>query len=226
MRLRSVLLAAVIALLPGRAAADYAFVFGDSSGNLGVSNFNVAVGSTVNVLVYLEQTNGTTGLSNPGQGLKDGGVGLTFNQAIANVPSTGAITANPAFDTSSKSVGTGTANLNVFQTSSAPVLAPTSGPTANAILIGSFTFTGVSAGTTATVTTLPHPDPPFANNVLGDGTDIDSLIANSSAVITVTAVPEPGSMILTGLAVAGFGAGVLRRRLRRQQTEPAPSAAE
>jgi hypothetical protein len=211
MRLCSVILAVVIAFAPGRAAADYAFVFGDSSGNIGVTNFSVGVGQTVSVLVYLEQTNGTTGLST--SGLKDGGVALSYTQTIANVAS---ITANPQFNTSSQSIGSGTAGLNVYQTTSPAVVAPTTGAMANVILLGTFTFTGVSAGTTTTLTALPNPDPPFANNVLGNGTDIDSLIANSSAVITVAAVPEPGSMILTGLAVAGFGVGVLRRRCRRQ----------
>jgi hypothetical protein len=217
MRIRSLLLAAVFALLPGRAAADYAFEFFDPTANGGTgafsTTFSVAAGSTVNVQVYLAQTNGTTTLT-AGPGLKDGGVGLSFNQAIATVPSTSAITPNAAFDTSTKSVGTGTASLNVFQSTSSPVLAPTSGTTAGAILLGTFSFTGVSAGSTFAVTAQPHPAP-FSNNVLGDGTVIDSMIANASAVITVTAVPEPGSLLLAGLAAAGMGVGAWRRRQRR-----------
>jgi hypothetical protein len=90
-------------------------------------------------------------------------------------------------------------------------MAPTSGTTAGAILLGTFTFTGVSAGSTLTLTAQPHPAP-FQNNILGDGTQIDPLIANSSAVITVTAVPEPSTLVLTGLTASVIGFGRWRRR--------------
>ncbi len=219
MRIRSVILIAALTLLPGRAAADYSFVFADSTGTY-ANSFTVAQGSTVSVEVYLMQTNGATGLT--ASGLTSAGVALNFNQAIANVPNAAAITPNPAFNTSQTSVGTGTASLNEQQVASGPVFAPTTGPNTGAVLLGTFNFTGVSAGTTVTLTAQPHPAP-FDNNVLNDGTVLDGMIANSSAVITVTAVPEPGSLLLGGLAAAGLGAGVLRRRWSRKQT---PAAAE
>jgi hypothetical protein len=53
--------------------------------------------------------------------------------------------------------------------------------------------------------------------VLANGTVIDGLISNANLAITVTAVPEPGTLVLTGLLAGGVaGAGV--RRLRRRQT--------
>jgi hypothetical protein len=210
MRIRYLLVVAVLTLLPGRGSADYIFEFFDPVAGTFTNNFTLNVGASANVQVYLAQTGSTTTLTT-GPGLKAGGVALSFNQTIANVTSTSAISPSSAFDTSTKSVGTGTAGLNVFQTTSSPVLAPTTGPTANAILLGTFTFTGVSAGSTLALTAEPHPAP-FQNNVLGDGTGIDSLIANSSAVITVVAVPEPGSLVLTGLAASAISLGIWRRR--------------
>jgi hypothetical protein len=193
----------------GAARADYSFVFADGSGTVS-NNFTVNQGSTVDIRVYLTQSGADTGLSS--SGLQAGGVQLNFNQAIANVASSSAITPNPAFDANSKSVGTGTATLNVNQVLTAPVVAPTSGADANRVLLGTFTFSGISGGTTATFTTDPHPG--LNDNVLGNGTVLDSLIHNSSAVITV-AVPEPGTLVLTGLIATGV-AGTAIRRVRRK----------
>jgi hypothetical protein len=209
MRLPYLLLAAVIAFMPGRAAAGYAFQFADSSGNY-TNNFSTTVGSTVAVEVFLVQSGGSTGLTSTG--LTAAGVSLSFNQAIANVPNTSAITPNPAFDTNQTSVGTGIAKLNE-QSTVGPVFAPSSGPNAGAILLGTFTFTGVSLGTTTAVTGLPQA-PPFQNNVLADGTLLDSMISNSSAVITV--VPEPGTLVLTSVLAFGGVAGAAWRRYRRR----------
>jgi hypothetical protein len=209
MKLRIGLVSAVLTMMLSAdvARADYTFLFTDSSGNASTS-FSVKVGQTVDIRVYLAQTGSTTGLSSTG--LDSGGVQLnTSNSSIANVTN---VTANPAFDSSSTATGAN-ANVTEHQTISSPVKAPTSGADANRILLGTFTFTGVSAGSTLTVTAIPSTGTNV--NVLGDGTVLDSMIVGSSAAITVTAVPEPGSMLLAGLAVAGFGAGVVYRRLRR-----------
>ena len=216
MRMVPVILTVAIALVPGRAAAGYTFEFGSDSNGTITSNFSVTVGQTVNVYVYLAQTGTTTGLSS--SGLSSAGVALGFNQSVANVPSTSAITANPAFDANTPSTGTGTAQLKEFQVVSGPVVAPTSGSTANAILLGTFTFTGESAGNTSIVTSVPSST--TDSNVLGNGTGIDSLIQNSNAVIAVTAVvPEPSTLALSGLGALALGASAWRRWRR-----PAPKA--
>jgi hypothetical protein len=210
MRIRLLFALSLVSLLwaGSRANADYQFVFTDSTGTAG-SNFSVAAGSTVDIRVYLAQTGSDTGLS--ATGLNAAGAKLTFDQTVANVASTSAITPSGAWDNSFKSVGTGSASLNVTQDSGTGALkAPTTGTDANRVLIGTFTFTGVSAGNTLAVTADPHPG--SDDNVLADGTVLDSLIVNSSAVITV-AVPEPGTLLLTGLLACGFaGAAWSRRR--------------
>src|SRR5262249_32114047 len=200
--------------------ADYAFLFTDSSG-VASNTFTVAAGSTVDIRVYLTQTGTSAGLS--AQGLNSAGVQLSnYNTAIATVSN---VTANSSFDVNSTSTGAN-AKVTEFQTISSPVKAPTSGTDANRVLLGTFTFTGVSAGTTLTVTAIPSTGT-SVNVIAPGGADsgsIDGSILNASAAITVTAIPEPGSMILAGIAVAGFGAGLLRRRFLRKQEQPGPAA--
>jgi hypothetical protein len=85
-----------------------------------------------------------------------------------------------------------------------PVMAST-----NSILLGTFTFTGVTAGqSTLSTTSLLGSG---SDNTLADGTSIDNLISNSSAIIAVNAVPEPSTLLLGGLLATGIAA----RRLRR-----------
>jgi hypothetical protein len=198
-------------LLAGDSArATYQFEFTDSSG-VANNSFSVVQGSTVDIRIYLQQTGTDTGLTT--SGLNSGGVGLTYNQAIASVT---AITPNPTFNNNSFFIGTGTSanpsTLNVSQDVGG-IVAATSGPDANRILLGTFRFTGVSAGTTLTLTVDPHSG--IDDNVLANGTVLDGLIANASAAITVTTpVPEPGTLILTGLLGLGGAAGAAWRRYR------------
>jgi hypothetical protein len=87
-----------------------------------------------------------------------------------------------------------------------PVTAPSG---TNQILLGTFTFTGLSVGSDIAFTAQPTAT--GANNVDGNGNNLDSLISGASAFISVTAVPEPSSLILTGLTAAAIGLGVWRR---------------
>ena len=216
MRIRFLTLAVLSVLLftAGSTSADFSFQFTDQNGNTVPSNaFTVAQGSSVNVNLYLTQSNGETRLTSPG--MQSAGVALTYNNSIANTTS---VTGNAAFDVQTTSgVGTGKASINDSAVVNPPVTAPTSGANANRILLGQFTFQGASVGTTSLVTSTPHAGskPPIADNVLADSptfTSIDSLIANASATITVTAVPEPGSMILCSLAASACALAAWRRR--------------
>jgi hypothetical protein len=223
MRIRNVSCLAVALLLLGGgvARADFSFVFTDGSGNTVANNaFSVNQGSTLNIQIWLLESNGETRLRSPG--LNTGGVKLTYNQTIANVTTVTGNTGTGAFDMSTNNIGTGSAIVRDFQTNNTGtgVVAPSTGTNADRILLGTFTFTGVSPGSTSTLTALPDAGaiPPISDNTLNDSptfTSLDSLIQNSSAVITVTAVPEPGSLALVTLFSAGM-VGMVIRRLRRK----------
>jgi hypothetical protein len=200
----------------GTARADYVYQFADSSGNVS-SNFSVAVGSTVSIEVFITQTGSTTGLS--ATGLNQGGVAVTgYSTSTATVPNTSAITPNdsnnggpfnPAFTSTNVSGNTASVQVGL---ASGGVMAPTSGANANRILLGTFTFTGVSAGVTNVVTTSPNPGSNV--NILADGTVIDP-VGNVNAVINVTAVPEPSTFVLAGLLATGIAGAAWRRSHRR-----------
>jgi hypothetical protein len=187
----------------GTARADYQYVFTDSSGTA-ASAFTVNQGSTIDIRVYLVETGGTT--------LHDTGLtsaGVQVNTGSPSIANASAVTKGSAWDSSTSTTGAN-AKLNVFQDVSAPVTAPNSGADANRILIGTFTFTALSNGTTSIITA----DPSSSNDtILANGTVIDGLITNSSAAITVT--PEPGTVVLTGLLATGIGGAALRRLRRR-----------
>jgi hypothetical protein len=229
MKLRMAFIPALLTIMlsGSNVAAGYTFLFTDASGNPNTS-FSVGVGQTVTIDVYVAQTGSSTGLS--AQGLNSGGVQLnTSSPSIATVTS---VTPNAQFDNSSSGIGAN-AFVTVNQVFSPAIKAPTTGstpPPLNAVLLGAFTFTGQSAGSTLTVTAVPSTGT-SVNVIAPGGADsgsIDSMLSASpvSASINVFAVPEPASMILCGLAVSGFGAGVLRRRFLGKKEQAAAVRAE
>jgi hypothetical protein len=201
------LTALALLMFTGTTRADLAWQFTDSSGNVVAgNNFTVGQGQTVGINVYLLEFNGGTILST--QKLASAGVQLDGNNGNAAVNSAANITPNPAFDDFTRSVNTSTntATLNVGLIAN-PVVSPDA---QNRVLIGTFAFSGNTIGSTTAVTVDPHPS---ADTVTGTGTVLDALINNSTATITVVAVPEPNSMLLTGVAAAALGVVVgLRRR--------------
>lgn len=213
MRIRLFLLTIAVTLcLVPTARGDYTFEFTDSS-NVDQTNFTVAEGGTVQIKVWLQETNGGTTLTTTG--VTDAGVKLTFGSNVT-VKTSSDIAENSAQFTSgvSKSVGSGSASLNVSNSTAVKAAS-------NHILLGTFTFTGVTAGVTTAVTVDPHGG--FDDTVLADSTVIDGMIANASAAITVTAVPEPGSFFLCGLAAFGMMGGAYRARRRRLKKSETPA---
>jgi hypothetical protein len=206
MRYRILALLAVVALAvtSAPARADYTYQFTNSSG-VTQNAFNVNVGQSVTVRVYILETGGTTLTTS---GLSAAGVQLnTTNPSIANVTAT---TANAAFTGGSSTTTGANASISEFSSTLNPGVVAGTGADANRILVGTFTFTGVSAGQTVTVSALPGLNP---DNVLGDGTtSIDAALLNNTATAVITvAVPEPGSTILGGLLAAGVAAPAFRR---------------
>jgi hypothetical protein len=225
MHLRYLLTTVAALLLTGSVQADFAYVFVNTadSTNTPTNTFNVGQGSTVTIAVYLEQTNGpTTNSTNlSANGLVAGGVALQYSSTAPFSTTAGAITPNSAFlgpNNSGVSTSGNTTSAVLQVNSSSPVYGATvlggSSSSNAAVLLGTFTFTGNTVGSAVTVSALPNAS--SANNVDGAMNNLDSLIQNSSATITVVAVPEPASILLTSLAVAGFGAGVVRRRFFRK----------
>ena len=222
-RLLVAVAAVMLTLVGGPVKAGYEYSFDASS-------YTVGVGQTVNVNVYLTQTGSTTGLSSVG--LQSGGVQLNYNTTFVS-NSTSQITPNntsftgstptgfnPLFNytlsgNGSNGLASGSSILEVSQGSGSPVLAGSGSPnTSNSVLLGTFQFTGVSVGQSLVVSTNSFSG--LDVNVLGDGTVIDSMIQNSSAFINVVAVPEPGTLVLTGLLAMGGLVGGCARRIRQK----------
>jgi hypothetical protein len=222
--LASALLAALAA---GPARADYQFTFA-TAGGVFTNNFTINPNlgqTTVDIRVYLTQTatgSDTTGITT-GPGLNQAGIQLnTSGPGIATV--TGVTPNDTAhggpFNATNTTTGTGasafltegfTSPSTGLTATATNTLLPNATAGANSVYLGTFTFTAGSAGTTSTVSVVPSPG---QFNFLADGTVIDSLISNSTATISVTAVPEPGTVVLSGLLATGIAGGMWRRARR------------
>jgi hypothetical protein len=201
------------------ASADYEFRFADSSGNYFTGDavtLDYALSPTLDIRVYLVATDGASNTALSTNGLQSYGVQLNYNGTKADVLNTGAIASNAAF-TGAEIEGVGAGNVvSDFARAADSVatnVASAAGSDGNQrVLLATFTFTGIDNGNTATITTDPFPA--FSNTVLGDGTVIDGDIFNTSLAVTVINVPEPGTLLLTGLLATGFGAFGAYRRFR------------
>lgn len=216
MRMFTFLLAAALglSLTANTARAGYELRFADSTGTE-TTSFDLVFPSKLDVQVYLV----ATGSDAAGFDLSRYGVQLNYSgSANAKVLATSDITNNAAFNgLDAKAIendGGATDWARSRDTAFGPAVGGVANPNeagTNRILLATFSFTGLSNGDSITFSA----DPTGTNDTrLGDGTLIDSLIVGQSAVITVTAVPEPGSLLLGGLLATGFGGFVVRRRKR------------
>jgi hypothetical protein len=164
------------------------------------SSYTVRGGQTVQVEVFLSQTSGGTPIS-PSNALLTAAVDVSFNNpsGIAAVLSTSNITGGPLFDASVPGL-----NPTQFQAS----VADTSllGIGTLPVLLGTFTFTGLKAGTTQISVAAHQPGPSFS-------TTQGAISDPTPATANINVLPEPSSLmiVLTGgpLLVGGLA---LRRR--------------
>ena len=191
--------------------------YGDLIYSFGQSDYEVGAGELVDVSVFLTQTGDISGdpVDLSTSGLFNGAVRVFFDD---NPPSDRAqvlnesdISPNPLFDdtlfgpTIELDPGISAAMSDSVDDVFAPILG-------NRILIGTLTF---SAGQIeGEVTNLRATDfGPLDDVIAGDDdfTTLDAFIGDGFATITVSSVPEPNSMLLTGVACLLFSA---RRRRR------------
>lgn len=206
------LAALALALTGDRARADYEFRFATAAG---VEQTNFTVVTTLDIRVYLVATGGDAATL-AANGLQSYGVQLNYDGAAnAKVLAAGDITNNAAFTGVDGRTVENNGGLTDWARSRDNIgvgnVASTTNGAEERILLATFRFTGLSNGDNIVFSA----DPSGTNDTrLGDGTVIDSLITGQSAVISV-AIPEPGTIALTGLLASGIAGGAWRRNRRK-----------
>lgn len=226
---------------------------------------NTASGGAVTINLYLNETltGGSGSLINPpppaNQGMFSASVALNVLSGPGLISSvagntnpiaSGGFSTGYAGDLNSVN-GAGTQGAIIigvaFGNTSGPLATQVSssgGTTINQILIGTATFTGVTANTIIAVTSFNNaPSGSVANN-LGNGNtvtfgnngydldstnnaadgggavytgaDVTSAQTNTYTLTAGAATPEPSSIALCGLALGGMGFGAWRRRMKAQ----------
>ena len=199
----------VLLFMSSQAQADIVYQFD-------ATNYSVAPGATVDVEVFIVQTGNTTNdpVDLSTDGLESAAVRVFFDgnppTDRAEVLSTGNITFNPQFDDIALEQSDVMPGISAGLADSIDFVAnPVTGTN---ILVGTFTFTaGLVPGE---VTNLRATDfGVLDDTIAGDAnfTSLDDIIVDGVATITVTAIPEPGSMIF--LAGIGLVIGLRRRRM-------------
>lgn len=199
----------VLLFMSSQAQADIVYQFD-------ATNYSVAPGATVDVEVFIVQTGNTTNdpVDLSTDGLESAAVRVFFDgnppTDRAEVLSTGNITFNPQFGDSALQESDVMPGISAGLADSIDFVAnPVTGTN---ILVGTFTFTaGLVPGE---VTNLRATDfGVLDDTIAGDAnfTSLDDIIVDGVATITVTAIPEPGSMIF--LAGIGLVIGLRRRRM-------------
>ena len=198
----------VLLFMSSQAQADIVYQFD-------ATNYSVAPGATVDVEVFIVQTGNTTNdpVDLSTDGLESAAVRVFFDgnppTDRAEVLSTGNITFNPQFDDIALEQSDVMPGISAGIADSIFVSNPVTGTN---ILVGTFTFTaGLVPGEVTNLRATDFGD--FDDTIAGDAnfTALDDIIVDGVATITVTAIPEPGSMIF--LAGIGLVIGLRRRRM-------------
>lgn len=199
-------LALMFAMLPGFANAAYTLEFGQN-GVAGITDFSAAVGSTIEIELYITQSDGDTLLTDKGiatlamtfdidgagGAIHDNNEGVSTYVFPAGFPDGQVADLSNGFQTLTLDANTGGTGVQ-----------PEAG--SNSVLLGTAQIQVNSAGV-------------YNLAMARDGglafvtPDLD-IISPGNGVGTITAVPEPGSFAVLGLC-AGSGA-LVRWRRRRQ----------
>ena len=222
----------LIALLPysiGRAGLTYSVGFESS-------NYEAGVGGQTQVRVFFREMRDNNSVakmssSMTGDGLFGVGFRLDFSQASPNGASLATLNSfqlnslNTAFDPNFSTVPTSAshftvANANKFVSvdaqarSTEGIEVPSfvqNGRDVFQVEIGTFTFTNTGPVGTVTTLKLSNSPIPFAN-LFADGGEPASIAFGTA---TITAVPEPSTLILVGLAACSPGVATWRKRRRK-----------
>jgi len=210
--------------------------FADTNGNAITGTPSFAPGSTITWRVYLADTGGTSApfLNKVTSGVNGSnipgiaGFGVTVSSSnpnavavVSNPPPPGAnnptspnITGTPWVNvgaSASNSNSTANAvNLQAFLFTITPTFTVTADATGR-IFIGTYQFAvpqGASGSATLTAATRGG-----FTVFSGDNSSLDPSLGSGTQALTITAVPEPGSMLLCGLGAVGLAA--YRRRTRK-----------
>jgi len=221
--------------LTGRPAAaqvtvDYRFF--DNAGTALPANPSIQAGTPISWRVYLVDRSGATATTlNSNGGMSGGGVTVSSgNAAVVSVNSnppapvgtngaqstTPSGAANPGWQSgwSNNGSAVNSIHLNVLGGFLSGVVPDSAGR----ILLGTYTFTATNTGASPVTVTLtasdPNPTTNSDNTFFNVGTGaFDNAIAAGTQQLTITPVPEPGSMLLCGLGAVGLAA--YRRRTRK-----------
>jgi len=204
-------LVCTLALAPTVQAA-LMFEFANSAG-VPQSDFSIsAAGGTAEIQLYLRQTAPDMILST--EGLLSAGVELSYNGAVAHVANAGAVAPNLDFDVLADVSFPDANSVGLDLLSSTGVTA-----VGDRILLGTFTFTGLSNGIMSLSTADLTPVSGVDNTISVGGTVLDELIANATATLQVgdvEVVPEPSSQLVFGVCLAIGGLACWLRSKRRQ----------
>jgi len=234
LRLLSLSLAAAL-LVVGIAPAQYTMVLANSSGTAFTNNatINATALPSIDFQVFLVENNPSAGGTNNtllNTGLIGAGAVIRYTPTGTSlVASAGDVTIGsnwPAGSGNNSASPVTTARAQLLETVPGALTPPVKAAagTADRILLGTFHVTRPATGGNFTLTV---DDPKTAtdgggagpnDNFTGANNSLDSQIAATTYTLQFTAVPEPGSMALCGLAAVGFAAFRRRRKAAAVET--------
>jgi len=205
-QLRSLFLLAIIFATAGWSRPSQgSLIFSFDSPSYAIAN----IGGTASVGLYVAQVPGTGPVINAANPLLTGGVQITF--ATTGAATETNFTASPKWDNSS--VGNTINGSNTVVSLTVLSLLGVS-DLSTPLLLGTFTFTGRTLGSTMALAATIHPGINFIDRN-GDNLDPTNTPTALIRVGPATSVPEPTSLILTIIgAVSGLGGLGRAKKLR------------